>query len=183
MELSLKLISSKHALSFCVLYNKHCLINAEQMSNNMIRAVQLQDSCKQVPRHFYSSHYGLLSNFFLRFTFVPQLNSLHKEQPTISSRYFFFRDWCRSRSWLAISLYWSLSCWQVSSSLERISNASFLLSSFLLHTRYCRKEKTHTCNKAFLPKPVLDTRGSSSSLKSWRKTAQDQSLPQVILAY
>lgn len=57
---------------------------------------------------------------------------------TISSRYFFFRDWCRSRSWLAMSLYWSLSCWQVSSSLERISRASFLLSSFRLHTRYYR---------------------------------------------
>lgn len=55
---------------------------------------------------------------------------------TIISRYFFLSDWWRSRSWLAMSLYWSLSCWQVSSSLERISRASFLLSSFLLHTRY-----------------------------------------------
>lgn len=144
MELSQTLISSKHALHFCILYNKHRLINAEQRSNNMIRAVQLQDYCKQVPKHFYSS-------LFLRFTFVPQLYSCHKEQPTISSRYFFFRDWCRSRSWLAISLYWSLSCWQVSSSLERISNASFLLSSFLLHTRYCRREKPIHVTSHFYP--------------------------------
>lgn len=64
MELWLKLISSEHALSFCVLYNRHYLINAEQMSNNMIRAVQLQDYCKQVPKHFYSTHYGLLLIFF-----------------------------------------------------------------------------------------------------------------------
>lgn len=61
---------------------------------------------------------------------------------TISSRYFFFRAWWRSRSWLAMSLYWSLSCWHVSSSLERISRASFLLSSFRLHTRYCKTDKS-----------------------------------------
>lgn len=60
---------------------------------------------------------------------------------TISSRCFFFRDWWRSRSWLAMSLYWSLSCWHVSSSLDRISSASFLLSSFLLHTRYCKANR------------------------------------------
>lgn len=52
MELWLKLIFSKHKLSFCVLYNSHYLIGAEQMSNNMIRTVQLQGYYKQVPKCF-----------------------------------------------------------------------------------------------------------------------------------
>ena len=122
--------------------------------------------------------------FLLRLTLVPQFYSIHKEQPTISSRYFFFRDWCRSRNWLAISLYWSLSCWQVSSSLERINNASFLLSSFLLHTRYCRREKKHSYSKPFLPQPVLDSRASSFPVKRWRKTLHETKVfRQVVSGY
>lgn len=145
------------------------------MSNNMIRAVWLQHYCKQVPQVTSTFLQRLLYLFpfffFLRLTLIPQPYSFHKEQPTISSRYFFFRDWCRSRNWLAISLYWSLSCWQVSSSLERMSNASFLLSSFLLHTRYCRTEKKkNNFNKPFLPQPVVVSSGSSSSLKRELKT-------------
>lgn len=52
MELWLQLIFAEHKLSFCVLYNSHYLINAEQMSNNMIRTVQLPGYCKQVPKCF-----------------------------------------------------------------------------------------------------------------------------------
>lgn len=52
MELWLKLIFSKHKLSYCVSYNSHYLIGAEQMSNNMIRTVQLQGYYKQVPKCF-----------------------------------------------------------------------------------------------------------------------------------
>lgn len=65
------------------------------------------------------------------------------EPLTMSSLYFFLRPWWRSLSWLAISLYWSLSCWQVSSSLDRMSRASFLLSSFRLHTRNYNKRRAH----------------------------------------
>lgn len=143
-------------------------------------------NCRTTVNKYLNIFTAVIMDFFpvfLRFTLVPQLYSIHKEPLTISSRYFFFRDWCRSRNWLAISLYWSLSCWQVSSSFERISNASFLLSSFLLHTRYCRREKNHNCNKPFLPQPVLDSRGWSFSPKRWRRTAWDQSLPQVVLTY
>lgn len=63
------------------------------------------------------------------------------EPLTMSSLYFFLSPWWRSLSWLAISLYWSLSCWQVSSSLDRMSRASFLLSSFRLHTRNYNKQR------------------------------------------
>lgn len=67
----------------------------------------------------------------------------------MSSLYFFLSPWWRSRSWLAISLYWSLSCWHVSSSFDRIRRASFLLSSFCLQTMNCvtgskgRRERKH----------------------------------------
>lgn len=86
----------------------------------------------------------------------------HNVIHTMSSRYFFFRDWWRSRSWLAMSLYWSLSCWHVSSSLERISRASFLLSSFLLHTRYCRINTSMWLRTVIKP-PSFHPRWSSHS--------------------
>lgn len=136
------------------------------------------------PNVFYSMHYRLLLIF--RLILIPQLYSICKEQPTISSRYFFFKDWCRSRNWLAMSLYWSLSCWQVSSSLERISNASFLLSSFLLHTRYCRKGKRNKITVAshLYPSQYLI---QHSQVLDWedrrRFSAWDQTLSQVLLAY
>ena len=85
---------------------------------------------------------------------------------TMSSRYFFFRDWWRSRSWLAMSLYWSRSCWHVSSSLERISRASFLLSSFLLHTRYCGTNTSTRLRTATRP-PSFHPRWSSCTLQGW----------------
>lgn len=77
---------------------------------------------------------------------------------TISSLYFFFKPWCLSRSWLAISLYWSLSCWHVSSSLDRIRRASFLLSSLRLHIRNCRnKEQIHMFVRMFSCKVTILT--------------------------
>lgn len=90
----------------------------------------------------------------------------HNVIRTMSSRYFFFRDWWRSRSWLAMSLYWSLSCWHVSSSLERISRASFLLSSFLLHTRYCRINTSMWLRTVIKP-PSFHPRWSSHTLQGW----------------
>lgn len=68
--------------------------------------------------------------------------TLKAEPLTMSSLYFFLSPWWRSLSWLAISLYWSLSCWQVSSSLERMRRASFLLSNFRLHTKNLSKQCT-----------------------------------------
>lgn len=68
--------------------------------------------------------------------------TLKAEPLTMSSLYFFLSPWWRSLSWLAISLYWSLSCWQVSSSLDRMRRASFLLSNFRLHTKNLSKQCT-----------------------------------------
>lgn len=60
MELSLKRISSEHALRFCVLYNKHCLITAEQMSNNMIRLC----NCRTTANKYLNIFTAAIMDFF-----------------------------------------------------------------------------------------------------------------------